>query len=140
MFSKLDLAHAYRQITLDDALRKVVVINTQKGLPIYCHLVCLPILGEYKIYCLCLLVGNHGGDPQRHSEGLDDILVIGKTDEEHLQRLDTVLQCLEDAGMRLKQKKCAFMVEYLGHNISRDGLRTTNEKVCTVTDTPAPGV
>ena len=63
---------------------------------------------------------------------LDDILVTGKTKEEHLQTLDTVLTRLEVAGLRLKEKKCSFMlesVEYIGHNISAEGLRPTKEKV-----------
>ena len=60
--------------------------------------------------------------------------------EEHLKCLDTVLTCLEEAGLHLKQK-CAFMlvcVEYLGHNISAEGLRPTKGKVCAVTDAPPP--
>ena len=32
MFSKLDLAHAYQQLQLDEESKKLVVINTQKGL------------------------------------------------------------------------------------------------------------
>jgi len=32
IFSKLDLAHAYQQIALDEESKKLVVINTQKGL------------------------------------------------------------------------------------------------------------
>ena len=31
-FTKLDLAHAYQQILLDEGSKKFVVINTQKGL------------------------------------------------------------------------------------------------------------
>jgi len=31
-FSKLDLAHAYQQVPLDQAARKYVMINRQKGL------------------------------------------------------------------------------------------------------------
>ena len=31
-FSKLDLAHAYEQLELDEASKQLVVINTQKGL------------------------------------------------------------------------------------------------------------
>ena len=32
LFSKLNLAHAYQQIKLEDASRELVTINTQKGL------------------------------------------------------------------------------------------------------------
>ena len=68
---------------------------------------------------------------------IDDILVTGQTDEEHVKRLDEVLTHLETAGMRLK----GFMssqVEYLGHRISKEGLQPTQEKVKAVTDTPKP--
>ena len=48
------------------------------------------------------------------------ILVTGRSHDEHLRNLDTVLQRLEEAEMRLKRNKCRFMlakVEYLGHTI-----------------------
>ena len=51
---------------------------------------------------------------------LDDVIVFSRNNEEHLEHLDTVLTLLEDAGIKLKLKKCFFMnkeVEYLGHCI-----------------------
>ena len=33
---------------------------------------------------------------------IDDILITGKTTEKHLHNLEAVLQCLEQAGLRLK--------------------------------------
>ena len=138
IFSKLDLAHAYQQIQLDDDSKKLAVINTQKGLFQYTR--------------LPFGVSAAPGIFQRTIEGilqgiphvcvyLDDILVTGKTEEEHLQSLDVILTRLEEAGLRLKEKKCSFMlesVEYLGHNISADGLCPTQEKVHAITDAPPP--
>ena len=52
---------------------------------------------------------------------LDDILVVGRTFEEHLQNLETVFQRLKSAGLRLKPEKCCFAsrkVEYLGYIVS----------------------
>ena len=72
---------------------------------------------------------------------LDDILITGATEEEHLQNLDTVLSRLETAGMRLKRNKCAFLltaVEYLGHRISAQGLQPTDEKIRAINNAPAP--
>ena len=49
---------------------------------------------------------------------LDDILVTGKTNKEHLENLREILTRLETAGMRLKEQKCVFLlseVEYLGY-------------------------
>ena len=70
---------------------------------------------------------------------MDDILITGST--EHLSNLDTVLDRLEKAGMRLKKNKCVFMapqVVYLGHRISKEGLQPTEDKVKAVIDTPPP--
>ena len=72
---------------------------------------------------------------------IDDILVTGKSDEEHLQTVDEVLPRLEAAGLRLKRDKCTFMlpsVEYLGHTISAEGLQPTTEKVRAIVEAPAP--
>ena len=47
---------------------------------------------------------------------IDDILVTGSTDEEHLERLE-VLKKLKEYGLRVKNK-----CEYLGHQVDADGL------------------
>ena len=55
--------------------------------------------------------------------------------------LDEVLRRLGEIGIRLKQAKCAFMkssVEYLGHKISADRIRSTTEKLRAIKDAPPP--
>ena len=72
---------------------------------------------------------------------IDDILVTGSSEQEHLDNLAQVLQRLEAAGMRLKKEKCEFLVPavaYLGHVISAEGLRTSDVKVKAIVDAPAP--
>ena len=72
---------------------------------------------------------------------LDDILGTGGSETEHLSTLKEVLRRLSAAGLRLKRCKCTFMmptVEYLGHSISAEGLRPTQEKIGAIVDAPAP--
>ena len=72
---------------------------------------------------------------------IDDILITGRSEEEHLRVLDEVLQRLEKAGMRLKKSKCTFLsqsVKYLGHKISKEGLQPTEDKVRAITCAPKP--
>ena len=72
---------------------------------------------------------------------LDDILVAGTSEEDHIKNLDTVLTRLEDAGARLKREKCEFLlpeITYLGHKISAEGLQPTDDKVKAVTSFPTP--
>jgi len=55
----------------------------------------------------------------------DDILVTGKSQHEHLENLNKVLNRLSQAGLRLRHDKYTFMareVEYLGHQISCQGI------------------
>ena len=72
---------------------------------------------------------------------MDDILVTGASEQEHLQNLGTVLQKLKTVGVRLKKSKCLLMapeVEYLGHKISSEGLLPRPEKVKAIQESPKP--
>ena len=63
---------------------------------------------------------------------IDDILVTGSTLHDHLKVLTTVLEKLQDSGLKLNRSKCFFLrsqIEYLGHVIDREGLHPTAEKV-----------
>ena len=137
-FSKLDLSHAYLQIPLDEASRRLVTINTHKGLFEYRRLP-LGIVSAPSIFQR-VMENLLQGIP-RVCVYLDDILVTGSTEEEHLSNLAQVLTRLGTAGTRLKREKCAFMldrVSYLGHVISCEGLRTGDLKVKAIVDAPDP--
>lgn len=72
---------------------------------------------------------------------IDDIIVTGKTDEEHHRNLNEVLNRLEKAGMRLKEVKCKYMVpeiEYLSHKINQEGLQPSDSKVAAIVEAPPP--
>ena len=61
---------------------------------------------------------------------LDDVIITGRTREEHLKALDKVLGRLEEHG--LNREKCKFLqnsVEYLGHVITAEGLHQSPKKV-----------
>ena len=63
---------------------------------------------------------------------IDDIVIMGKTFERHLQNLILVLERLRRAGLRLKPSKCSLFQEkvvYLGHVVTREGIHTDPEKV-----------
>ena len=72
---------------------------------------------------------------------IDDIVVSGKTPEEHLHNLDEVLQHLESAGLHLKKEKCSFClleVDYLGHTIDAKGLKPSPSKIQAITEVSQP--
>ena len=138
VFSKLDLANTYTQLELDDESKNLVTINTLKGL--------------FRYNCLPFGVAAAPAIFQRTMETLlrdiphacvyiDDVLVSGESEAEHLQILEVVLTRLQQAGFRLKLSKCAFMLpslEYLGHVISKDGIQPTETKKRAIVDAPTP--
>jgi hypothetical protein len=74
---------------------------------------------------------------------LDDILIFGKTLEEHNGRLCSVLQCLAEAGVKLSPGKCSFMKRqtvYLGHVVDGNGLRTDPRKIDIIRKWPVPQI
>ena len=63
---------------------------------------------------------------------LDDIIVFGRNYIEMLGRLDTAIERLGKANLKLKPSKCAFgktSVSFLGHVISDKGISTDPEKL-----------
>ena len=64
---------------------------------------------------------------------IDDILITSSGSyEEHMERLAIVLDRLQEAGFRANVRKCFFAkdrVEYLGYEISRQGIHPQPKKV-----------
>ena len=137
-FSKLDMSQAYQQLPLSQESKSYLVINTHRGLFRYNRLP-FGVSSASAIFqrvMESLLKGIPGVVAY-----LDDILITGKTDKDHLKSLDEVLSRLETAGLRLKKWKCHFLrnsVVYLGHHIDSIGLSPCAEKVQAVRDAPAP--
>ena len=137
IFSKVDLSHACLQVRLDETAKKYLVINTHKV--------------HYEYNRLPFGVSSAPAIFQRTMQNLlqglehvavyiDDILITGCTEEEHVKTLDEVLTRLERAGMQLKKSKCLFLlpsIEYLGHKISKE-LQPTDEKVRAISDALRP--
>ena len=68
---------------------------------------------------------------------LDDIIVLGRSFEEHLQNLAQIFQRLHDANLRLQVKKYEFykdVVKFLGHVVSPVGISTDPEKISKITN------
>ena len=118
--------------------RKLTTISTHKGLFCYNR---LPFgVSSAPAIFQRTMEGILKGIPYVHVY-LDDILVTGTSESEHLQILEQVLTRLEEVGIRLKESKCQFLlpsVEYLGYRISGNGIQPTEEKLRAIKDAPTP--
>ena len=72
---------------------------------------------------------------------LDDVIVLGKSVEDHLANLQAVWSRLHKAGLRLKPSKCTpfkWEVNYLGFVVSVHGVATDLENVSAMERFPTP--
>ena len=72
---------------------------------------------------------------------LDDILIVGRTLEEHLENIARVLDRLQEEGLKLKPSKWHFLlkqIQYLGHTVSDQGILLDVNKVKVVQNFSIP--
>ncbi|XP_064100772.1 uncharacterized protein K02A2.6-like [Macrobrachium nipponense] len=120
-FTKLDLSHVYHQLKLSVESHKYMVINTNKGLFAFTRL-------QYGLNSAVgifqRIIENVLKDIPNVAVYLDDIVITGPTEDDHLKTLELVLHKLCSGGLKLKKDKCSFMnkeVQYLGHKLDAEG-------------------
>jgi len=72
---------------------------------------------------------------------MDDVLVFGRNQEEHKERLKAVMSQLRKKGVTLNRDKCEFgmtEVKFLGHIVSQDGIHPDPEKVSAINQMKTP--
>lgn len=136
-FSKLDAASGFRQIPLHSDSAKLTTFITPVGqfcfkrLPF--RITCAPEIFQ------CLMT-----DMLKNKEGceaiMDNIIVFGKSAEEHDENLKRALQVIKESGLKLNKEKCEIKdrLTYFGHVLSADGVSLDLEKVEAITELQAP--
>jgi predicted aspartyl protease len=137
-FSKINLSQAYQQLRLEENSKTLLTINTHKGLYRYTRLP-FGVASAPAIFQRVMDTMLQG--IPKVTCYLDDILVTGVDDADHLANLEEVLHRLAEHGVAVKRSKCSFLcksVVYLGHIVDWEGLHTTPEKVKAIVHAPAP--
>lgn len=137
-FTKIDFSNTYHQVPLDDNSKEILVINTHKGLFQYNRLP-FGVASAPSIFQQIMdqmLAGLNGTVCY-----LDDIIVTGKSETEHLWNLQRVFQRIQEYGFRVNKAKCCFLqdkVEYLGFIVDKNGVHTSLAKIKAIVDMPKP--
>lgn len=137
-FSKIDLSRAYQQVVMAESSRKLLTLNTHKGLYTMNRLA-FGISSAPSIFQR--IMDNMLKGLEGVSCYLDDILVTGKTKQEHFRNLEAVLSRLQERGVRIRRDKCSFFqreLRYLGYVINAEGVCASPEKVSALLNAPAP--
>jgi hypothetical protein len=130
-FSSLDLSSGFHQIRMEANSQKYTAFSTPKG--------------HYEFNRMPFGLKNAPATFQRMMDEalqgltgricfvyLDDIIIYGRTPDEHAQRLLQVLQRIREKGLRLQQDKCEFLrpeLEYLGHVVTPEGIKPNEGKI-----------
>ena len=72
---------------------------------------------------------------------LDDIIIFGRTLEEHKKRLSLVPSRLAEVGLKMNPKKCKLLSEQvvvLHHMVTQEGISTDPQKVYIIKEWPIP--
>ena len=72
---------------------------------------------------------------------VDDILLSGKTNTDHLENIEKVFRVLKEIGATVNKKKCMFFVkeiEYLGFIINKNGIHLNPHKINAINELPQP--
>uniref|UniRef100_A0A5S6QL65 RNA-directed DNA polymerase n=1 Tax=Trichuris muris TaxID=70415 RepID=A0A5S6QL65_TRIMR len=138
LFSKLDFADAYLQVEVEDNSKELLTINTHLGFYRYNR---LPFgvksaPGIFQQIMDTMIAGLNGTVAY-----LDDVLVVGRTLEEHNRNLKAVLNRVMEFGFRIRPEKCQIGVKeirYLGYIVNEHGRRPDPDKIAAIQRMPPP--
>ena len=139
-FSTLDLRSGYWQVKTDEKDKNKTAFITRDGLFNF-HVLPFGVANGPACFERLMETVLAGLQWKRCLVYLDDIIVFGKTFDEHLSRLEEVLNRLIKAGLKLKVKKCHMLkaqVEFLGFVVSPNGVETDYNKIKEVREWPVP--
>ncbi|KAL0202987.1 hypothetical protein M9458_001005, partial [Cirrhinus mrigala] len=139
-FSTLDLASGYNQVAVAEKDKQKTAFCTPFGLFEYNRLPYGLSNGPSTFQRLmeCIFSDESFQSVLLY---LDDVIVFSSTVEQHLERLERVLQRFQHHGLKVKLSKYCFFqkeVRYLGHVISSEGVATDPEKIQAVAEWARP--
>lgn len=137
-FSVMDAKSGYWAIKLTEESSKLTTFNT--------------VFGRYRFLRLPFGLKSAQDEFQRKVNEtyedlqgvmaiVDDILIYGKTEQEHDENLRAMLQRSRERGVKLNPEKsvvCATEVSYFGHLITKDGVKPDPAKIAAIKDMKPP--
>ena len=129
VFSKVDLAQGYHQLSLDPESRYITTFTTHKGLFRYKRLSFGINAAAEKFQDI---IATAISDIPNTKNISDDIIIYGKSVADHDQALHTLLQRCEELNLTLNKHKCEFYmdeVNFYGWIFTAQGIKPDPGKV-----------
>lgn len=139
-FSTIDLASGFHQIEVDEKDIPKTAFNTENG--------------HYEFLRMPFGLRNSPSTFERVIESvlrglnnniclvyMDDIIIMGKSFEDHIKNVKLVFERLREANFKIQLDKSEFLrteVAYLGHVICPEGIKPNAEKIKAIKNFPIP--
>ena len=140
LWTSLDLRSRYWQTCLDPETADRTGFSTQEGN--FCFKrVPFGLCGAVQFFQQVMQKVLRGLTPSSVLVYLDDILVLGKTPDDMINKLELVFQRFRAANLRLHPGKCHWSVDrvkFLGHVFDGKGISLDESKLSIVRDFPRP--
>ena len=138
VFSKLDLRSGYHQLELSPESSYITTFTTHKELYRYKRLIFgLSSAAEIFQHTIQNLLSGIPGAKNIS----DDIIVYGRTQEEHDTALQAVFQRLLESNLTLNKDKCEYnksSIDFYGYTFSSEGISADPKKVESIQNASVP--
>lgn len=139
-FSVIDLESGYHQIPIEKNSRHLTAFSTENG---FYQWKVLPfgISVAPASFTRMMTLAFSGLSPEQAFIYMDDAIIIGYTEENHLKNLKTVFETCRKFNLKINPNKCAFFrpeVNFLGHRCTDKGILPDITKLNVVEKYPVP--
>ena len=131
VFTCLDLSQGYHQIPMEENDKCKTAFATKSGQYEY-QVMPFGLSGAPATFQRVMQTALRNETWEKCVVYLDDVLIFGKSVEEHNERLQTIFERFRSANLKLSPSKCQFLqksVKYLGHIINENGVATDPDKI-----------
>lgn len=139
-FSVIDLYNGFHQVPLEESSRDITAFSTEQGsfrwkvLPFGLNV-------SPNSFSRMMQIAFSGLCASRLFLYMDDIIVPGKSEKEHIENLEETFKICRLRNLKINPDKCQFFrteVLYLGHICTANGIRPDPSKFKTIKDYPRP--
>ena len=139
-FSVLDLYSGFHQIPLEEDSKDVTSFSTENGSYRF-NVLPFGLSVAPNSFSRMMSLAFAGLTPSQCFLYMDDLIVIGCSEEHHLQNLKSVFETCRRYNLKLNPEKCQFFrpeVTYLGHKCTNKGVRPDSSKLEALQKYPVP--
>lgn len=139
-FSVADLKTSFHQIELHPKSRDATAFSTQKGQWRFTR-VPYGLNVSPNAFCRMMAIAFSGLPPEIAFLYVDDIIIVGCSEEHHLKNIRAVFEICRKTNLKLNPEKCHWFqnqVIYLGHLCTDEGVRPDPSKLDKVENFPVP--